>query len=174
MGADVTVIRGLSEAPIPEGITVVPVSTALEMQTALSARFADTDICIMAAAVADFRPQTVSAEKLVRKDTAPTLSLVANPDICAALGASKTNQCLIGFSLETQGGIDRARIKMEAKKCDIMVYNQPGTSLGTDTAEVTILTDDGNNETLPSLSKRDVAQKILAAAIPFLTKPGQA
>jgi phosphopantothenoylcysteine decarboxylase/phosphopantothenate--cysteine ligase len=161
MGAEVTVVSGPALVKPPQGATVVPVETAAEMADAMSGLFDNTDICIMAAAVADFRPSAPAAQKLARVDTPTAINLSPNPDIAAALGERKRHQFLVGFSLETEPGTARAEKKMLAKRCDMMVVNQAREAIGHETTRITILTPAGEPTHYESMNKRDAAQNIL-------------
>jgi len=172
MGADVTVVCGPSPVPPPEGVAVVNVETAAQMYAALHDRFENSDICIMAAAVADYRPAAVAEQKIGR-NAGLTLDLVANPDIAASLASCKSSrQVLCCFSLETDGGEERAREKMVKKGCDLMVYNRADDSLGRSDNTIAILTDTGI-EHFETASKSECAGAILRTAARFLAERAQ-
>ncbi|MBD3241608.1 MAG: bifunctional phosphopantothenoylcysteine decarboxylase/phosphopantothenate--cysteine ligase CoaBC [Chitinivibrionales bacterium] len=163
MGAMVTVVTGPAATPPPDGVTRVDVRTALEMQRALEEHFDACDICIMAAAVSDFRVEQPDSGKLSREDTSHLeVRLVPNPDILADLCARKGKQLMVGFSLESGHDIARASRKMRRKGCDMMVLNHVDSSLGLATTRATILYTDREAEELPELPKADVARRILA------------
>ncbi len=165
LGADVSVVSGPALAVLPEEADVEYVETASEMGNSLRRRFSDADICILAAAVSDYRPARVSSEKLDRRiDDTLSLKLTANEDIAAALGAVKENRFLIGFALETNENIQRAKDKMRKKNCDMMVLNTVDTSLATDNSTIAILTPDGNARRFESMDKRRIAREILLYA----------
>jgi phosphopantothenoylcysteine decarboxylase/phosphopantothenate--cysteine ligase len=165
MGAKVVVVSGPAPAPLPSSAQCIAVETAAEMSAALRRRFAKADICIMAAAVADFRPAQPLPGKL-KRDNARSLhlQLVPNPDIAAQLGRKKKSQILVGFALETTNSIAHARKKMKNKNCDIMVLNRADSALGTDASAVTILQPNASPKKLPTLNKRLVAREILSRA----------
>ena len=134
MGAEVTVVSGPACHSLPSGARVINVTTAEQMQAELTRYFKDTDICIMAAAVSDFRPVNFSGDKIQRSgDGKLLLELEANPDILAGLGKEKGNRFLAGFSLESSAGPERAIRKMEKKGCDMIIYNRVESSLGLST-----------------------------------------
>jgi phosphopantothenoylcysteine decarboxylase/phosphopantothenate--cysteine ligase len=164
MGAEVTVVSGPSETPLPDGLRVIRVATALEMQAAMVREFKHADICIMAAAVSDFRPKYVSPQKIdTSKNDRLRLELVRNPDILMGLGTKKTGQFLVGFSLETEPGQRRAVQKMHRKKCDMMVLNRADASIGRDTMAATILYPGKKPaDYIPSTTKQKAAEEILA------------
>ena len=162
-GAQVTVVTGPAAVPLPAGVTVVKVTTALEMLNALEAKFIDCDICIMAAAISDFRPKSPIAGKMHRSDSASlSIDLVANPDIAQHLGTLKNKQLLVGFSLETDEGSDeRALGKMRTKNCDMMIVNTAAASLALDTTMIHILYPDKPAEYCPMESKTDAGKRII-------------
>lgn len=165
LGADVSVVSGPARAALPEEADVEYVETASEMANSLRGRFSDADMCILAAAVSDYRPARVSSEKLDRRiDDTLSLKLTANEDIAASLGAVKGDRFLIGFALETNENIQRAKDKMREKNCDMMVLNTVETSLATDNSTISILTPDGNAQRFESMDKRRIAREILLYA----------
>jgi phosphopantothenoylcysteine decarboxylase/phosphopantothenate--cysteine ligase len=162
MGAAVTVVTGPAPAPLPSGVQCITVERGGEMAAALEKEFGAAQICIMAAAVCDFRPESVSKTKIRRRSSdVVNVKLVPNPDILAGLCARKRGQYVVGFALEDTGGLKSARKKMREKKCDMMVLNRPATSLGTDSTTVTILQQGAKPDTLPNMSKREAAREIL-------------
>jgi phosphopantothenoylcysteine decarboxylase/phosphopantothenate--cysteine ligase len=163
-GAEVCVVSGPAKHPLPAGCLVVHVNTALEMKSALETEFDNCDICIMAAAVSDFRPKKTIPGKKHRSGAGSSvwsIECVANPDIAAALGAQKTKQFLVGFSLETASSPGRARGKMQAKKCDMMVVNSAGSSLETDTTSASILFPKGKDKIIGTCGKQEAAEAII-------------
>jgi phosphopantothenoylcysteine decarboxylase/phosphopantothenate--cysteine ligase len=161
-GADVTVVSGPSLVSLPSNVKVVNVRTASEMKSALEAQFGDCDICIMAAAVSDYRPATISDVKIPRSETEKLyIELLPNPDILAGLCKSKNNQFVCGFSLESGEGESRAREKMERKGCDMMVFNVAEQALGLDTTKIVILGRNGFREEHVLQSKIAAARTII-------------
>jgi len=161
MGARVTVVSGPARAALPAGAEVVAVKTASEMQAEMEKRFGAADVCVMAAAVSDFRPVNYSAGKLQRSERRNiTLELTPNPDILAGLGAVKSGQFLVGFSLESGGGAERAKEKMKRKNCDMMVCNSVDAALGGDGTEFTLLFADGRREGFSAMGKAEAARVI--------------
>jgi phosphopantothenoylcysteine decarboxylase/phosphopantothenate--cysteine ligase len=162
MGARVTVVTGPAAIAPLEGVEIERIETAEEMRAAMQRRFDDCDVCIMAAAVADFRPERPAKGKLSRESAEKlSLSLVANDDIAAGLGARKIKQFVVGFSLETDDNIERARAKMMRKRCDMMIFNRVDQALGGLSAAVTILCPDADPERLDQQHKRDAAAAIM-------------
>jgi phosphopantothenoylcysteine decarboxylase/phosphopantothenate--cysteine ligase len=173
-GADVTLLLGPSAIPLPVGVTVVAIESAAQLQTALTAAAQTADIIIMAAAVADYRPDKPAAHKLKRGQLGATteLALVANPDLLAELGkrrGDKRTPLLVGFAAETQDVVENARAKLAAKRCDLVVANdvaEPGAGFAVDTNRVTVVDHRGAIE-LPAGSKAAVAHRILDRVVAF-------
>lgn len=162
MGADVTVVSGPSEVDLPEGVTVERVMTSAEMAEALHSYFGETDVCIMTAAISDFRPRNYSDEKIKRLNKgALSIELVPNQDIAADLAKKKKKQYLVCFSLETGDDEKRAAEKMREKGCDMMVLNSVESSLGKEMTKVSILFPGKTPQKIDPMSKRDCAQVIL-------------
>lgn len=166
-GALVTLVSGPTALPAPPGVDVVPVTTAQEMCEAVTARFADCDVVIKAAAVADFRPREVRTRKMEKGDE-PTLTLVLErtPDILSILGRARKHQILVGFAAETGEPEKRALAKSRAKGVDLVVANdvsRPGAGFDVETNIVTLVYPDGRMIRLPEMSKKDVAHRILDA-----------
>lgn len=166
LGADVTVVAGpTSVSPSREEVKVVRVTSAREMLAAAEAEFEDTDIAILAAAVADYAPAEASETKLKREKTGEfTLRLVPNPDIAATLGKKKGDRLLVGFALETDNEIANALGKMERKNLDMIVLNSlndPEAGFNKDTNKVTLLMADGRELPFGVKSKKEVARDIL-------------
>ncbi len=160
-GAEVTVVAGPVSVDPPHGVTLVPVTTALQMEQAMRASAPKAAVVIMAAAVADYRPAKHSVQKLKRDGGPLTVTLEPNPDILAGLGAGKpAAQVLVGFALETENGVANARRKLESKKADLIVLNSPERGIGGDTNTVTLVEALSAVE-LPESSKREVAERIL-------------
>jgi len=160
-GAEVTLVAGPASLEPPLGVTVVPVTTALEMQKAMQRAAARVEVVLMAAAVADYRPRSVAVEKLKRGATPRTIALTPNPDILAGLAAKRRRgQVFVGFALETSRGPARARAKLAAKRLDLVVLNSPERAIGTETNEVTLVESHATLR-LPELGKREVAEAIL-------------
>lgn len=164
-GAAVTLVAGPLSAPIPGGLEVVHVRTALEMQAAIAQRF-DVDAIVMAAAVADFRPAEVAPHKLKKRDGQErmVIELVRNPDVLAGLGARRAREgkgpALVGFAVETEDLVAQARTKLMKKGVDLIVANPASVAFEGDDNEA-ILVDARGEEPLGRLSKRALAGRIL-------------
>lgn len=169
-GAIVTMITGPLSVQLPSSpnIKVVSVTTAKEMLDACLNHFDDTDLAIMAAAVADYAPAAPSATKIKREENGiERIELVKNPDIAATLCArKKAGQKVVGFALETDNEHRHAVDKMHRKGLDAIVLNSlkdNGAGFATDTNKVTILFDHGEEKAYPLKAKKQVACDILDA-----------
>ncbi len=165
-GANVTIVSGPTELPLPIGVQVVKVTTAQEMYEATVEHFADADIAILCAAVADFTVAETADEKVKRGKEDWPLTLVPTKDIAAELGRRKTaQQVLVGFALETQNEEANAQHKMEKKNLDYIVLNSlrtEGAGFGCDTNQVTIFSRKGTSQQFPLKSKEEVARDIVS------------
>lgn len=166
-GAEVILVSGPTALSVSNPlIQTIHVESAQEMRDAALAHFAETDIAIFSAAVADYRPKELSNRKLKRKENEQiTLHLTPNPDIAATLGAQKKEgQLLIGFALETNDEEMNALKKMEKKNLDYIVLNSlndEGAGFGHDTNKITLIARDGNQWTSTLKSKKEIAEDIV-------------
>jgi phosphopantothenoylcysteine decarboxylase/phosphopantothenate--cysteine ligase len=163
-GAAVTLVTGPTQLPPPSGVRVIPVETALEMREAVLHAAEDATIVVKAAAVADYRPRRVAAEKMASKQDGLTLDLTPTPDILRELGARKGSRFLVGFAAETHDLRAHARQKLEAKGVDLIVANDVSRAdIGFDAAdnEVVLLDRWGGVLALPRRPKVEVADLIL-------------
>ena len=163
-GAEVHLILGPStEKNIHSQIHLHRVVSAQQMYEAAVIEFSTCDIAILAAAVADYTPETVASEKIKKKGGNLSLTLVPTVDILASLGKIKTTQTLIGFALETENEVANAQTKLEKKNLDAIVLNSlrdAGAGFGTDTNKVTFITKE-TQISFPLKSKKEVAKDIL-------------
>lgn len=163
-GADVTLVSGPTVIEKPEFVDVVDVVTAKEMYDEVTKRAKDQDIIIKAAAVADYRPKTVSSEKMKKKEDDLSLSMERTDDILKFLGEhKKEHQFLCGFSMETENMLENSRRKLEKKHLDMIVANNlkvEGAGFAGDTNVVTIITSQGE-VSLGKMTKEETALKIL-------------
>jgi phosphopantothenoylcysteine decarboxylase/phosphopantothenate--cysteine ligase len=167
-GAVVTLIAGMTSAPIPSGVNLVRAPSAAEMRDAVLAALPGADALVMAAAVADFRPRTQSTTKIARAGSGLTLELEPTQDILAeavttARAKAGRQPVIVGFAAET-GSLERAPAKAAKKGVDLMVANDvvhEGSGFGTDTNKVTIIEPNGPTEEWPLMSKRQVADRLL-------------
>ena len=164
-GAEVHLILGSStEKNIHSQIHLHRVVSAQQMYEAAVTEFPTCDIAILAAAVADYTPETVASEKIKKKGGNLSLTLVPTVDILASLGKIKTTQTLIGFALETENEVANAQTKLEKKNLDAIVLNSlrdAGAGFGTDTNKVTFITKK-TQISFPLKTKEEVAKDILA------------
>lgn len=167
-GAEVTMIAGATADPPPQIGETIRVESAEELFQAVSRRAAAADVIIMAAAVADYRPRQVAAQKIKKSDGLAVLELERTRDILAWLGTHRRpGQTLCGFSMETTDLIAHSRRKLVAKGIDLIVANDlftPGAGFGVDTNVVTIITPH-TQTSLPIASKREVADQVLTAIL---------
>ena len=167
-GARVILVSGPTERKIPEGLDWVPVRSAEEMRRAVIDRARESNIAVLAAAVADYRPAAMEEKKIKRSEASFTLELEPTPDILAELGRerAKSNgrRVLVGFAAETDRMAENARQKLARKGADMIVANdvtQEGAGFDADTNVVTMYLRDGREIALPKMSKFDVANRIL-------------
>ncbi|HEY9724233.1 MAG TPA: bifunctional phosphopantothenoylcysteine decarboxylase/phosphopantothenate--cysteine ligase CoaBC [Oscillatoriaceae cyanobacterium] len=161
-GATVTLVTA-SSLPAPAGVETVPVGTALEMRDAIRARFEAQDVVVMAAAVADYRPESAVPHKRKKSGEPWELTLVPNPDILAELGQIKTHQLLVGFAAETGDPIEAARGKLSRKNADYIVANDvsvPEQGFEVDTNRVIVVGRDGVTTEWPLMSKRAIGERL--------------
>ncbi|OBA05573.1 bifunctional phosphopantothenoylcysteine decarboxylase/phosphopantothenate--cysteine ligase CoaBC [Paenibacillus ottowii] len=167
MGAEVQLIAANTSAEPPSGISLERVQSAEDMYQAVLKQWETSDLVVMAAAVADYRPREVAQTKIKKKDSVLTLELVKNVDILETLGRSKKHQFLIGFAAET-GNLETYAIdKLERKNCDLLAANDvtvEGAGFGVDTNAVQIYDRSGMVEQIPVQSKEEVARKLLTLA----------
>lgn len=164
LGAAVTVVTGPVNIPAPKGVTIVDVSTALEMHGKVKRLSPKHDIIIGAAAVADYRPARFSTRKLKRGPDNMRLTLIPNPDIIKdAAARRRRGQVFVGFALETHSAAAHAREKLVRKGLDLVVANGPAT-LGSGRIRATLVRHDGLRR-LPSAPKPRVARAILEEAV---------
>ncbi len=163
-GAEVTLITGKTELPKPMFVHVVEIESAHDMYEAVKEHYEEQDIIIKSAAVADYRPISVSEEKLKKKESEMSIELERTEDILRFLGNNRREgQFLCGFSMETENMVENSKAKLEKKHVDMIVANnlkQDGAGFGTDTNVVTLITRDGCVE-LPMMSKEEVARHIV-------------
>jgi phosphopantothenoylcysteine decarboxylase/phosphopantothenate--cysteine ligase len=168
-GANVTLISGKVNLPIPQNVNYIPVITSKEMFESVKDNYASQHIIIMAAAVADYEVQNYSELKLKKDDKDFSLELKKTTDILAWLGRNRTsNSTIVGFALETNNEIANAREKIVSKNIDMVVINNPlvpGAGFETDTNIVTILNKNGEIINYPKMSKEEIANNILDYSI---------
>jgi len=162
LGADVTLITTVDTTL--GGINLIKVQTAAELMTQIQSVFPESDVLVMAAAVADFKPINVAEQKIKKNDDEDifTIKLTKNPDILKTVAATKTNQFVVGFAAETQHLLENAEKKLASKNADVILANnvaQSGAGFGVDTNRMTLLQKNKQPESWPLMSKIDVAKK---------------
>ncbi len=170
-GADVTLVLGPGTAIPPPAVHIVRVQTADEMREAVVREVHAADALVMAAAVADFRPDHAAVGKLKKESGVPEIRLVATRDILKEIGDDKGDRVLIGFAAET-GDLDRAgRMKLESKNLDLVVVNEvgrEGTGFDSATNDAMILSREGDDEPLRSWRKAELASAICDRLVKLL------
>ncbi len=165
MGAEVSLILGPSSSlPIIDNVKVYHIVSAEQMYEITNEKFEESDIAILAAAVADYKPQIQAPQKIKKKTEIFSLELTKTQDILASLGKRKNKQILIGFALETENEIENAKGKLTHKNLDAIVLNSlndKGAGFGGDTNKVTFITNKGREIPIPLKSKTEIAIDIL-------------
>jgi phosphopantothenoylcysteine decarboxylase/phosphopantothenate--cysteine ligase len=173
LGAEVTLVSGPSAEQLEHsGVRVIRVQTAQEMLDSCLEHFDGVDALIMSAAVADYRPAKVAANKIKKSDDAMTIDLVRNPDILKTLSAQKQKQIMVGFALETDQELEHAKGKLQRKDLDLIVLNSlqdDGAGFGTSTNKVTLIDRQGAVTPLELKSKSDVARDIIDHLVPYFS-----
>jgi phosphopantothenoylcysteine decarboxylase/phosphopantothenate--cysteine ligase len=173
-GADVTLVAGPTTASPPPGPHHVKAETAAEMARGVMDNVGHADVLIMAAAVADFTPASPSETKIKRADGIPVIELEAAPDILVESRPLRPASLVaVGFALETGDGEAEAKRKLEAKGLDLIVLNhvdEEGAGFDVDTNRVTLIGRSGAAESLPLMSKDEVAERILDRVIEILPR----
>lgn len=162
-GAEVVVLAGPTTAAPPVGPRVVRIETAQELRDAVLAELPGSDVLVMAAAVADFRPARPATAKVRREVGVPDLILEPTPDVLREVAARADRPLLVGFAAETEDPVAAGRRKLVAKDVDLLVANlvgHPGTGFGAETNEAAILSADGADEPLRVWTKPELASAL--------------
>ena len=171
-GAVVTLVLGPSDISVKGGIDIIRVKTAAEMFAACNTVFANTDIAVMSAAVADYAPVNKAKEKIKKSTDLFSLELTKTKDILKSLGEQKMNgQFLVGFALETNNEKENALQKLQAKNADMIVLNSlqdAGAGFGHDTNKITIFDKQGREYGFDTRTKKEVAVDIVNTIIQLL------
>jgi phosphopantothenoylcysteine decarboxylase/phosphopantothenate--cysteine ligase len=172
-GAEVELIVGPTHlAPATHGVNVTRVTSAQQMYDACIARFAQMDIAVLAAAVADYRPIHTADQKIKKTTDNLVIELTKTQDIAAELGKQKkANQLMVGFALETENERANALKKIESKNFDLIVLNSlndQGAGFGHDTNKVSIIYKSGLEKNFTLKSKKEVAKDIVNAIVDAL------
>jgi phosphopantothenoylcysteine decarboxylase / phosphopantothenate---cysteine ligase len=169
-GADVTLITAPTNIPRPAAVELIDVQTVSQMKAAVEKAVVQADALIMAAAVSDFQAKDVPAHKIKKENGGLTLELVKTADI---LSAVKGNFIKVGFAAESQDLIANARRKVKNKHLDLIVANnitEKNSGFSVDTNKVTIIDKSGETTSLPLMSKREVADKVLDRIVKMLAE----
>ena len=163
-GANVTLLAANLAIPAPPGVAVVETPTSSELEREALAR-ADSDVIVMAAAVADYRPVAPRTDKRAKDGASWSIELEPTTDVLATLGEARSpGQVLVGFAADTgEGGLERAREKRERKRADLLVFNDVSrTDIGFDAEEnEVVVLSEGAERQVPKAPKRDVAAAVL-------------
>ncbi len=168
LGASVTLVSGPSCLEVPRGVTLIRVKSAAAMYNEVHKFYADTDIAIAAAAVADYTPAKVAKQKIKKNETTFSIDLVKTKDILLSMGEQKKKQFLVGFALETENEIANAKGKLKKKNLDLIVLNSlndKGAGFQSDTNKVTLIAANEKMTTFDLKSKAKVAQDIFNTII---------
>jgi phosphopantothenoylcysteine decarboxylase/phosphopantothenate--cysteine ligase len=166
-GASVSLVSATTNLPVPVGARFIPAATAQAMLEAVLAEADGADALVMAAAVADFRPVQAAKDKLKKRDGIPHLELEAAPDVLAAVAqmGPRRPRRVIGFAAESRDLLENAAAKLKAKNLDMIVANDisaPDSGFGVDTNRATLLFADAKEQSLPLMSKEELAESIVA------------
>jgi len=170
-GATVSLVTAPTSLSEPAGIKVMRIRTAVEMKEAVARAVAQADALIMAAAVADYQPKDVAETKIKKEAPSLPLELIRTPDILTEV---KGNFIKVGFAAESEDIIANARQKLKKKQLDIIIANDitdADSGFGVDTNKVTLIDRSGKVDSLPLLTKREVADKILDRVVELLSEP---
>jgi phosphopantothenoylcysteine decarboxylase / phosphopantothenate---cysteine ligase len=168
-GAKVVLVTTVDRPAPPKVAEVVSVGTAAEMEEAVMSRATATDVIVMAAAVADFRPKSPPDRKIKKDEGISEIVLEPTHDFLVDLGQQKhAGQVLVGFAAETDNVRENAIGKLRRKGLDLIIANDvsaPGVGFEHDTNAVTVLAADGSEQNVPLSNKRDVARAVLDAVV---------
>ena len=170
---EVSLISGPVNLRCPQGVQLVRIETALEMQEVMNAHFEKADLIIMCAAVSDHRPSKIYERKLRKNEFPDKIILKRNPDILKILGGRKKNQVLVGFAAETNEIMISAKRKLKEKNLDWIVANDVSKSdigFSSDKNEVTLISADGFLKQIPATNKSKIAKEILDVIYPSCLK----
>lgn len=174
LGAEVTLVSGPTVLTVNHSlIHVISIKSADEMYQACKKIFPKTDIAVFAAAVADFKPKNIAAQKIKKADTALQIELEPTVDVLYTLSKTKKKQLLIGFALETENEVENAKKKLKNKNLDLIILNSlntKGAGFNVDTNKITIIDKKENITSFEMKSKTDVALDIINKIIPLINE----
>jgi len=163
-GHNVVLISGPVNVDLPRRARVISIQTSDEIYDAVHQHVRDCDVLVMCAAVADYKPETVSSEKIKKGNAAFSLNLIPTRDILASLGKQDRQFLLVGFAAETSDLEQNAAKKLLAKNCDIIVANdvsRADSGMESDENEVIILLKDGQTKKISRASKKNIARELV-------------
>lgn len=165
LGAEVVLVSGPTHQTVTHSLVAVkPVVSAEDMYNEVHKHFEASDIAILSAAVADYRPKNVASQKIKKKDATFSIELEKTKDILKSLGAIKAHQLLVGFALETNNELEHAKGKLQSKNLDLIVLNSlqdKGAGFGVSTNKVTFITSTNDVIENPLKSKAEVAKDLM-------------
>ena len=174
-GAIVTLITGTTHLPTPVGVRRLDVTTAQELLEAVLSTVDQADVLLMTAAVGDYRPASVSSQKIKKEAPDLTLRLVRTPDVLSAVAARRTEtgwpRVTVGFAAESESLAEHARVKLAAKSLDLIVANDitaRDAGFAVETNRVVLLDRQGNVEELSLMTKASVAEVVLERVVGML------
>ena len=163
--ANVTLVSSTKSLPVPDGINIVYVENARELNTSMNLYYDSSDVVIMAAAVADYRPVNQSDHKIKKEENSSLdIKLELNPDILLELGKRKKKQFLVGFAAETNDVIRHGQEKIKKKNLDMLIANDvamPGAGFNVTTNIASILYKDGTIQQYPKMTKEELGKIII-------------
>ncbi|WP_102027326.1 bifunctional phosphopantothenoylcysteine decarboxylase/phosphopantothenate--cysteine ligase CoaBC [Salirhabdus sp. Marseille-P4669] len=165
LGAEVTLIAGKTNLDCPPNVKCISITTAEEMYQAVHEHYPNSDIVIKSAAVADYKPKMVFDRKMKKKEGSLHIEMERTKDILKSLGEQKQGQYLVGFAAETNDAVTYGKEKLKKKHLDAIVVNdvsQEGVGFQSSTNQVTFISKNGLEESLPMLSKDETAKQIFA------------
>jgi phosphopantothenoylcysteine decarboxylase/phosphopantothenate--cysteine ligase len=176
-GAAVTLIHGAAALETPYGIKAIAVESCANMERVVLDSIGHADALVMAAAVADYRPEAAAPQKIKKRDDRLSLNLVRTSDILSAVaaqrGAGGRLRAVIGFAAETRDVLDNAREKLARKKLDLIVANDVSavdSGFEVDTNRVTLLDASGGVQALPLMPKAAAAEQIVDRLVAILER----
>jgi len=167
-GAKVVLVSGPTSLAVPNGVEHLPVRSAQQMLDAVTARLGDASIVAMAAAVSDYRPESLARNKIKKTDGPMRLDLVRTPDVIGTLAAKKGKRLFVGFAAETDDVIASARRKLQAKSLDLILANDVSRSdagFAVETNAGTLIDRTGREEAIELTTKREMADRIWDRAL---------
>jgi len=161
-GADVILVTGPVRLAPPDGVEIVGVRSAMDLEAAVLPRMESVDAIIMAAAVADYRPALRAETKIKKSEGDLELRLIRNPDVLRSLGERRSGKrpVLVGFAVESEDLVEAARAKLAAKRCDLIVANHASVGFGGEDNEVVLVDAEGDTP-IPRMTKLSVADRVL-------------